>query len=712
MSADQDQKTDSFSPEVQAIFEASVNPLLLLDESDRVLIANYSTSRSLGLDTDELLGQHVSAIVPVEHNSNEQRRLASALSDLGHRITLKLRNKEGGVSRYQLCATHLFINSRSLKLLEIYTVEHVYDMVDQLESEVEQLKTVNDRLQQSLAEQTANLSKQDIFLSNASHELRTPLAAVQALVDALLDEEDDNKRVELLETVRTTARTGLSAVDHLIMAGRVSKSGIALSPEYARVDQVIDYVKATDAKLAEREGVDFIVECADELAEIEVKLDLPRLIQAVSALTNNGVKFTQKGSVKLRISVLERHERMISLRFEVVDTGIGIAESNREIIFTPFEQVDARLSRDYVGLGLGLSLARKLLKLMRSEIRVDSKLGRGSRFWFDLNCRYRFSGKQVRHNGVHLLIVNLSHTITEQIESVALERRYYVEHVGSSAAAATRIVLAALHNYRFACMMLDCTGDVDEGMNLLERLSSIARRGRQIRVGSVGIHSSQEEFETILNFAHSLNAESDLPELFWIEKFGGARTTAELFDRFLSNESIGQFKAPELAISQIEELLDLETFPLDLSSVEVRAIIRSAIQRHKQAVTVLLVEDSPVNMLAAQARLVKYGINVIAAENGLLGVKAARDRSIDLVLMDLQMPVMDGFEACKQIRALPGHELTEIHALTASSFESDGYMAQQVGMKSLIVKPLDDYKLMCILVPCLARLQKQKDADE
>jgi len=371
------------------------------------------------------------------------------------------------------------------------------------------------------------------FLSNMSHELRTPMNGIIGMTELALRHASDPKLIDQLGKVGKASQHLLQLINDILDISKIEAGHLALEQVNFRLGEILENLLSLIGHRAREKGLQLQVDLAPELAPLALLGDPLRLGQILLNLTGNAVKFTDKGSVTVRIRLAENNPADVRLRFEVLDTGIGIDEASRGRLFSAFEQADASMTRKYGGTGLGLAISKRLVHMMDGEIGVDSVVGEGSNFWFT----------------VRLL-------------------------KAAEASAAT----------------------VANG------------EGAEARIRAA---------------------------------YAGSR--------------------------------------------------------------ILLAEDEPINQEVSRGLLEDVGLQVDLAEDGVQAVALARQNAYALILMDMQMPNLNGIEATRQIRLLPGYARTPILALTANAFGEDRQICVDAGMNDHIAKPVNPEKLFKTLLEWLEK---------
>jgi two-component system sensor histidine kinase/response regulator len=507
--------------------------------------------------------------------------------------------------------------------------------------------------------EAANRAK-SAFLANMSHEIRTPMNAIIGMTHLLVRDTHTPLQRERLGIVDSAAKHLLQVISDIldlskIEAGKTVLEAVAFAPEPLIV-RCMEMVSAQ----ARAKRVELICD-ADPLPP-SLQGDPTRLSQALTNLLANAVKFTQRGWVRVRVEVLQEDTRQVNLKFEVQDTGEGIAPELQGNLFGAFEQADSSTTRRHGGTGLGLALTRHLATLMDGEVGLASQLGEGSRFWFTAKlARPGGAGPTLERPlaGKRVLLID---DLPEARDALARRLQWLGLHVDTRqghGAGADRVPTGC-------DVML-----IDERVARSEAVAEVLRLGRAHQGASA-------------------------PPVILLSSAAGA--AARLAGGEVGSVLVKPFTSAALT-QAIVAALGPQAAPTPPSPP---ADVRAQLLAHHAGQTVLLVEDNPINQEVAKELLSSVGLVVVCADDGHQATQRVLEKRFDLILMDVQMPTMDGFEATQLIRqnGLPD---IPIIAMTAGAFFEDRLACLAAGMDDHIVKPVDPQLLYATLLRWLPK---------
>lgn len=626
-------------------------PAIWIDPQDcAIRYANKAMADLIGQDTQHLLGMRAPDIALGNSESLFTLNVEEILSSLGPtRIECRLLHRDGHAIDAEIT---LFVTKRDGDPLLIGTVQ---DISLRKASEAAMYEA------RAMAEETSRM-KSD-FLANMSHEIRTPMNAIMGMSHLALMTELTPRQRDYLRKIQQSSQHLLGIINDILDISKIEAGKLSLERTHFELESMLARVVSLIAGKAADKGIELVLDVAGDVP-VELLGDSLRLEQILINYANNAVKFTEAGEIDIRVSVVERAAETVRLQFSVRDSGIGMTPDQISRLFQPFQQADNSTTRIYGGTGLGLSIARRLAELMDGEVGVESAPGVGSTFWFTARLGISASPPvrllptpDLRGNSV--LVVddndNARHVLTEMLRGMS----FSVAEAVNGQAGIEAVRDANDRGDPYDLVLLDWHMP---GMNGIETARAIQR----LKL-------------------------SRMPRMLMITAFGRE-------DVYEAAQAAG---IPDVLVKPVGPSVLFDTV-MHTMGAERRA---SAMRTHDATILsplglhaiagsrLLLVEDNDMNQEVALELLGHAGMRVDLAENGREAVEMLREGDYDLVLMDMQMPVMDGIDATRAIRTSLGLRELPIVAMTANALPADRQRCIDAGMNDFLAKPIEPEQL-------------------
>ncbi len=529
--------------------------------------------------------------------------------------------------------------------------------------DISEQKRINAELELAKDEAEAATRAKSSFLANMSHEIRTPMNAIIGMSHVVLKSELTNKQQGQLKKILGAATSLLGLINDILDFSKIEANRLELEKQPFNLDDILHSLSTVVQSKAEDNGIELI---------FDVGLDVPRMLigdslrlgQVLTNLTTNAIKFTEKGHVIVKVERISEFEETSLFKFSVTDTGIGIPEQKKNILFEAFSQIDTSTTRKYGGTGLGLSISARLVNMMGGEIKIDSTPGIGSTFHFSIKLKCQ---KQDCHmyepleelRGTRVLIIDNSESYWPIYTQMFA--RYAFESVfAQSKEQGEEMLLDAIASKPFDLLLMSLDlHDLDGFAFRKELLENEALQGLKI----LTITAFPKRFE--------LNDEQTTPDLI------KPISQSSLFDIVL--QVLGK------------EVIYQDTGAISFSRAKDR--IKSLM-----GAKILVAEDNDLNQEVARELLEDVGADITIVNNGALAVDAVLETKFDAVLMDVQMPIMGGLEATERIRKTIDSEMLPIIAMTAHAMTGDSEKSLAAGMNAHITKPVDPTILYTTLI--------------
>ncbi|UCV22906.1 PAS domain-containing hybrid sensor histidine kinase/response regulator [Ferribacterium limneticum] len=630
---------------VEELIEAIPLPVYLKDSAGRYVRLNRAFELFFHIDREAIIGHTLRDLLSPEDARRHIEKDAELFASKGMQsYEASVHSLDGVVhdTVYRKAA----LTRRDGSVSGLLGV--IVDITERKQAEVEVLRAKE-------AAEAASRAKSD-FLANMSHEIRTPMNGVIGMTDLALETALTAEQRDYLTIAKSSAESLLTIINDILDFSKIEAGKLLVEEISFDLYRLIAEVLKPLALRAHEKGIELLSEVLHDVPRY-VKGDPSRIRQVLVNLVGNAIKFTNDGEIALRTELLQLQDGHAIVHFAVRDTGIGIAPDKQDLIFDAFSQEDTSTTRRYGGTGLGLSICRRLVELMGGRIWLHSQMGEGSTFHFSVQLEVSeqatsAQGSQVNLAGRRILVVDDNATNRRILSSMLSLLKAIPRDVDSAQAA---LALMKDGNTDFDCILLDAQMPEMDGYELARHL-----------------HASHKY----------------LPPMLMLSS-GALRGDAQR----CQEAGIAGFFSKPISLDELHAALGrlFDNTPIANNATGTPLVTRHSLREARRALEILLVEDHPTNQKLALGLLGKWGHKATLARNGQEALDILATRSFDLILMDMQMPVMGGIEATQRIRAreADGHlPRTPIIAMTAAAMQDDRDACLAAGMDDYLSKPI------------------------
>lgn len=673
--------------QMAGIIYSAIDAIVTADEHQRIRVFNPAAEAMFGYRAEQMIGQSLVALMPAPFREGHGEKMLGLAQQgpgaLGanRRAALKgLRSNgevfpiEASVSCHRVGKETLFTAIvRDVSLAEQQRQE-IASLNASLEQRViertHQLAMANTELEEARqVAEDASKAKSD-FLANVSHEIRTPMNAIIGMSHLLSRTELDQRQIDYIQKIQHSAHHLLGLLNDILDFSKIEANKLNLEHIEFDLSRVLDTCAGLIQEKAADKGLELLFDVAPDVP-LSLIGDPLRLGQILTNYANNAVKFTEKGEVRLSVSLLERDHDEIRLRFEVRDTGIGLSTDQMASLFRSFQQADTSTSRKFGGTGLGLAIVKRLATMMGGDVGVESQPGQGSTFWFTAQLKQGHgTNRPIPHDAIRnrrVLVVDDNPSARELLTQQLQDMHFVADAVVSGDEALALMANAYAKGEPYDAALIDWQMP---GMDGLETAQAIRKE----------LQDHAPHMALVTGFSHEDVAD---------------RARAIGMDLVLTKPV-----TPSALYDTMAELLVGEGQSVKgISATAAYELEQSGLIARRRGARVLVVDDNDINLQVAREMLQSAGLVVDTVSNGDLGVKAVKQQGpYALVLMDMQMPVMDGVQATQAIRADHRFDDLPIVAMTANAMTQDRKRCEIAGMNDFLTKPFDPDQLWKVII--------------
>ncbi|WP_226444662.1 PAS domain S-box protein [Acidovorax radicis] len=640
----------------QALIDAIPIPLFYKDANGRFVGVNRAYEQAFGVARHALIGKTVMDLdyLPQEARAQFERDAIGAVREgrsVHREVDLPYAD---GLLHHTLFWLHGFARADGVPGGTIGTFVDITDR---------QLAEQELRRAKELAEESTALKSN--FLANMSHEIRTPMNAIIGMSHLALKSGLSPRQHDYVSKIQQAGQHLLGVINDILDFSKIEAGKLVVERQPFLLDRMLESVSDVVGYKAGTKGLELVCDVAADVPPNLVG-DALRLGQILINYANNAIKFTDSGEISIAVRLLHAAGDLVTLRFKVRDTGIGLTDEQKGRLFQSFQQADTSTTRRYGGTGLGLAICKSLAELMGGEVGVESQFGKGSTFWVSVPLERGAPARALLPppdlRGSRVLVVDDNHTAATVLSDILLAMGFEVDQVHSGLEALDTLRDSMARQRPFGLLLLDWHMPGMDGVELAGHIRSLgmAKVPQMLMVTAYGR-------EDVMRAARAQGIETVLIKPV---------NASVLFDTLMQ---------------PLEHAIDVDR------RVPTAAPAPDELSPEIRGASVLLVEDNELNQMVAMELLLDAGFAVDVAENGQIAVDRIERKRYDAVLMDMQMPIMDGETATRILRNNPLNALLPIIAMTANAMDADRQRCFAAGMNDHVAKPIEPRLLWAAL---------------